>query len=510
VSLGSVLALLLGLYAYRALVFDALWLPSSSGFERWFFTPERKGALLPIAIAVWMLVRRRSRLVALPDRGAPLIAGALLAAGVGLFAWAHLARASSLLLPSLAANLLALGAAAKGPSGCRAVLLPALVLLLGVPLPAPLRVELVWWLQVSSTHGAAWLLEHAGFDIVLRGVQIHRENYAFAVVETCSGLRGIEVLTIVALAIRELFASSGARSWIVVSIAPLLAFALNVLRIAVVVASTGSAGSEVRLEETWDHTPQGMAVLLLGTALLYALAHRLAASARVADPVEGQHTSEQASSGRTPRGAARIGAPVALAALAILSVALAPLPRLPEPPAIELPRELAGWKGDDLPLDRVFIGQFLPGQVLHRRYRLELPGQPPQSVVDLLVGYEDPENAASRLLSPKLLVPDYDWSLVDSGPARLWLLGLDARSAVAARDSEFLLGYLWRLRDEGLWRETWRAALALDVGPLRRDAPRAVMRLTTPIAHAGPAERDRAKRVLDRFINDFRAELEQL
>jgi exosortase len=509
VSLGPVLVLLLGLFAYRALVFDALWLPSSSGFERWFFTPERKGSLLPIAIAVWVLLRRRARLVALPDRGAPVLAGALLAAGVGLFAWAHFARESSLLLPSLAANLLAFGAAAKGPAGCRAVLLPALVLLLGVPLPAPLRVELVWWLQRSSTQGAAWLLELAGVDIALRGVQIHRGSYAFAVIETCSGLRGIEVLTIVALAIRELFASAGARSWIVVAIAPLLAFALNVLRIAVVVASTGDAGSEAMLEETWDHTPQGMAVLVLGTALLYVLAHRLAARARVAEPVAAQHGDEHASSRRRARGAARIAAPVALTALAILSVALPPLPGLPEPPAIELPLELAGWKGEELPLDRVFLGQFLPGQVLYRHYLLELRGQLPQSV-DLLVGYEDPENAASRLLSPKLLVPDFDWSLVDSGPARLWVLGLDARSVVAARDAEFLFGYLWRLRDEGVWRETWRAALALDVGPLRRDGPRVVLRLTTPIAHSGPAERDRATRVLDRFLNDFRAELEQL
>jgi hypothetical protein len=112
--LGPVLLLLLGCFAYRALFLDALWLPSSSGFERWFFTPERKGALLPTGIAVWMLVRRRSRLQALPDRSPPAMVGALLSAGVGFFAWAHLAREHSLLLPSLAANWLALAAAAKG------------------------------------------------------------------------------------------------------------------------------------------------------------------------------------------------------------------------------------------------------------------------------------------------------------------------------------------------------------------------------------------------------------
>jgi hypothetical protein len=202
----------------------------------------------------------------------------------------------------------------------------------------------------------------------------------------------------------------------------------------------------------------------------------------------------------------RAAALVVLAVLAILSLRVAPLPPVAEPPAIELPLEHAGWTGEDRVLDRLFVGQFQPGQVLHRRYQRELRGRTPQ-IVDLLVGYEDGENPSSRLLSPKLLVPDHDWSLVESRSARIWLLGLDARSGVASRDSELVLAYLWRLRDEGIWQETWRAAWALDVGPWRRERRRAVVRLTTPLAHAGPAARDRAKQLLDRFVGDFRSEL---
>jgi hypothetical protein len=123
--------------------------------------------------------------------------------------------------------------------------------------------------------------------------------------------------------------------------------------------------------------------------------------------------------------------------------------------------------------------------------------------VAVLVGFEATETPSSRLFSPKLLVPDHEWSLVDARSARLWLLGLDGQLAVASRDSEFSLAYLWRLRDEGAWRETWRAALALDVGPLRRERRRAVVRLATPLAHAGPAGRERAKRTLDLFVSDF-------
>jgi hypothetical protein len=91
----------------------------------------------------------------------------------------------------------------------------------------------------------------------------------------------------------------------------------------------------------------------------------------------------------------------------------------------------------------------------------------------------------------------------------VWLLGLDADLAVATRESgsERALVYSWRLRDEGIWRESLRSLLALESGPFRRERRRAVVRLTTPLPHDGPVARDRAKQTLDRFIRDFRDEL---
>src|SRR5262249_1495213 len=176
------------------------------------------------------------------------------------------------------------------------------------------------------------------------------------------------------------------------------------------------------------------------------------------------------------------------------------LPPGADPPAIELPRERAGWRGEDQLPDRLFVGQFEPGQVLSPRYERETSGRGPQGV-DLLVGYQDREDPSSRLPLPDALV---------RRPARRWLLGQDVRAAVAARDSELVLAYLWRPRDEGIWRETWRAAWALERGPFRRERQRAVVRLTTPLADAGPDARDRARRALDRFVADFRSELSGL
>jgi exosortase len=531
-ALGPSLALALGGIAYRSLLPAAPRLPGRREVEQWFFAPEEESPLLAIAIAGWLLWRRRERLHALPDRGARATALALLAVGVGFFAWARLTGEASLLLPSLAANLLAFAGAAKGRGGCRTVLLPALVLLLGVPIPAPIRDELVWRLQLWTARGATWLMHTAGSDAVLAGVVMRHGPYAFAVIESCSGLRGIEILTLVALAVRELFAASGWRAWLVVLLAPWLGFGLNLLRVVAVVALVSSSEPEAVGPQGWDHPSQGVAVLVAGIALLYAFGRwtagrgwRAAGPPRPAAAPERERPPERGGSpepGRLPeRGGSpergkppeRGGSPVrlgpavsTLALLAALSVALRPFPGAPQLAPIELPEQLAGWSGEDLTLDRSFLGSLSGGQALHRLYQKKVGDGPPQ-LVEVLVGYQVAESPGSRLFSPKLARLGHDWSLDASRPARISLLGLEAELAVASRDSERALVYTWRLRDEGLWRETSRAALALESGPFRRERHRAVVRLATPLPDEGPVAHDRAQRTLDAFVSDFREAL---
>lgn len=505
----------LGLFAYRPLYLDLLGLPEVAGLEQWFFTPEEKNPLLAIGIAAWLLWRRRERLRRLPDASAGVAAALLLAAGVGLFAWAQLTRAADLLLPSLAANLLAFATATRGLAGGRAALLPAAVLLLGVPIPDPIRDELVWQLQQSSAAGGSWLLQAFGVDVVLGGVLIRSGNLTFTVIESCSGLRGIEILALVAVGIRELFADSGRRQWLLVALAPWLGFALNVVRVASVVllAAQGEAGNATDLADpgsgAFDHTYQGLAVLMFGTGALYTLGFAMARSVR----------SRRGEPG--PAAAARSGTlelrwrPVAgvLALLAALSVVVVPFENAVEAaPAIEMPMELAGWTGEDMIPDRRFLGPIPPYNLLYRRYQ-NRPDNPRKrhQVVDIFVGLEGHETPfSSRLFSSKLAAPGRDWSLSEHKRTTLWQLGVGADRAVASRGGQRALVHSWRVRDEGLWRETLRAALALDSGPFRRERPRAVVRLSTPLQKDGPVSRDRAKQVLDRFVTAFRPYLTAL
>lgn len=505
-SVGPVLVLVLGLFAYRGLFLQALQPSAGSHVDEWFFASEQKSPLLAIGIAGWLFWRRRAVLLGLPDRCAGAWAAGLLALGTGLFVWARLTGADSLLLPSLAANGLAFASAAKGRAGCRAALLPALVLLLGAPIPAALRDELVWRLQLWTARDSAWLMQLAGADVVLRGVQIQGSEYAFTVIESCSGLRGIEILTLVAIAIRELFASGGWRAWLVVLLAPLLGFALNVGRVIAVAAAALRTAPAADAAQRADHTLQGMAVLVVGTAALYAVGHWLAGGR--SSPAAGDSPGMSRSGERSPMLQRRAAAAL-LAALGVVSIALPPFAAAPPSEPLEFPAERAGWTSEDLTFDTTFIGPLRGGELVIRRYEGRV-GEGPPRFVDLFIGYEVAENPFNRFFSPKLVLPGHDWTLAELRPTRIWSLGVDGALGVATRDGEQVLVTTWRLRDRGLWREAAREAFALESGPFRREPRRAVVRLTTALANDGPVARDRARRTLDRFIADFRDELERL
>ena len=130
--------------------------------------------------------------------------------------------------------------------------------------------------------------------------------------------------------------------------------------------------------------------------------------------------------------------------------------------------------------------------------------------MDLLIYYEEVRAPTlNRLLSSKLVLPGPDWDLLRKSRQRLWLLNRDVDLAVASRGpgGEHAVVYAWRPRDRGLWRESWRALLALESSPFRREGRRAAVRLVAYAPHGDELVLARAKQQLDRFIVAFREEL---
>ncbi len=501
--LWPALAVACGALAYRPLLASALQAPTARQVESWLFRPSQLPLLLVLAVAGWLLWRRRDRLLALPDRRHRGATAALALSGASLFVWAILTRSIDPLLLSLAANLLAFGSAARGWAGARALLLPALAALLGVRIPTPLLSEIVWALQRATAIGSARLLDWVGRDVVQEGVILHSGEHSFQVIDGCSGLQGITTLVLAAILVGELLALSGLRRAALLALAPLLGYALNAVRIAIIAASPDP---EAYAGLGGDHTPQGVALLALGTALLYGIGRALAPSA----PASGGPHPGRAAQGPPWRTAA-----IALAALAAISAALAPF----DPPApvsrqsVRFPEARAVWKSEPLQGDPFFLGTGDARTRLFRRYqRGATPGL--IDTIDLLIVYEsDGATDSGHLLSSKSRWPGPNWNLLSRGRARIWDLALDADLTVAAHATgpERAVILCWRIRDGGRWRESARSLFALDASPFRRGSQRAVVQL---VAYSpwqdDPVALDRARARLDRFITIFRDDLEAL
>jgi exosortase len=472
------------------------------------FRPGELPILVVLVVAGWLLWMRRTSLRSVTAAPAPLLALSLATFGSGLFVWALRTGKVDLLLPSLAAHALAWLAAARGRSGCRAALLPSLVLLFGVRLPKPIENEIVWQLQRWTAQGSGWLLDAVGRDFVQAGVILRSTDHTFHVIDSCSGLNGIAILTVVALIVRELFKESGRRTWLLVGLAPVMALPLNMIRVAYVAASPNPealAGLE------GDHTSQGLAVVMAGTGILYALGWAMTRGTLAASrPAGNAHTD-----GRRNEPVLWAITTLWLAALAVLSLTLPPFSNAVRTFAasneIDFPDQKPGWTSEPGPHDLYFTGVFSRG--LFRRFNSVGGPRRPRRAVDLLVGYVDPNRpTATRLMSSKLLVPGPEWHLTRRSDKRLWTLDREVEWALASRapSGEQAVIYAWRPRDAGIWWESWRALLALDSSPFRRKEPRGAVRLIAYAQHDGQLALDRAKQQLDRFVVRFREELAAL
>jgi hypothetical protein len=163
-------------------------------------------------------------------------------------------------------------------------------------------------------------------------------------------------------------------------------------------------------------------------------------------------------------------------------------------------------------MDPFFLGPVPAGQSLSRRYQKSAAAPPPQPL-ELFLGIDTGvESAASQLLSSKLAWPGPEFRLESRRHTRIWMVDQEAELSVAAQGTGpgRAVIYTWRLRYEGLLRESLRALLALDSSPFRRSAPRAVVRLVAFAPFDEPLAMSRAKQRLDRFIAAFRDEFTAL
>lgn len=485
--LAWIAAAALAVFAWREL---ALWVashathagPATHEVESVFFDASRNPPwLIFLAAALLVAARHRDLVRAWGARGTALGSGVVLALGVALAGWARFVSATDLLIPALILAVLGLAWRAGGPRLVRFLAVPAALLLFAMPIPGVLINRVIFPFQLWTADYTFRLLELLRVPVVQIADTLRTATNNFIVIEGCSGLGSMEVLTLLALAFAWYTRASLLQGTLLVLGAPLIAFALNGFRVVSMVLNPESVVISV-------HTTQGLVAFAVGALVLALL------DAVLARMLPGRH----------PRPAAaphvRPSLPVdALAWLALFAVVSVAVPRYQLPaqriPAL-LPSALDGYAGRDLPIDRRFLGSVGFSLYAHRAYRPE--SRPDAPEVRVFVGGDDRRERVRSFWSEKNRVPGTGWIVEERSseevPGRLRVEAIVARSSDARS-----LSYSAEWDVGGLGWETLRAILGLDQSPFARPRWGLVLRASTDV-RPGPGAQVLAQRRLERVL----------
>lgn len=483
----------LAAFAWREGIVFALSSGPAANVEAMFFdAADNPPWLITFVAALLLYARRRELRAKLGPPGSPWLAAALLAPGLALLAWGRFVSAPDLSL--LGVLLMALGAAVScfGTRLARSVAVPLGLLVFAVPAPAPLVNALVYPLQLWTSDYAFALAKASGITALQASDVIRTSSHTFLVVEGCSGLGSMEVLTFLAIAWAWYVGASFGRGLVLALAAPLIAFALNGPRVLGMILAPDNP--------IWSgHTTQGVVVFAIG-ALAIAFLDRL---------LEPREPAAQAAS-RGENGPTRpaLGVALAVGAAALASV-LVPRYALPVamvPPEL-LPETAGRWRSEGtIDLDRLFLGSVQFTQSAHKSYIADpapfgtaTAGEPARA--DAFVGLDLRRTRDASPRSRKHRVAGRGWILESVRP-EVFAGGMAGERVVARADRQRVLTWVWSVSIEGIWTETLRELLALDQSPWHRTDPAYVVRVSTGLSE-GPEDLARAERRLRHLIGSF-------
>jgi EpsI family protein len=396
---------------------------------------------------------------------------------LALFLWAHYVDAPDLLLVSFLPFCLGSALLLFGARFAREMALPILFLAFAIPIPGVLINQIVFPLQLWNAELAAQLLNIAGTPVVQEGDMLYLADRSFEIIETCSGLRAIVVLTMLAVGLVCYFPAPRLHLALLVASACLIAYCLNAARVLTVVAYPGS-------EDSLTHAVQGMVPFLCGSAALYGVDAVLrrwlggrGAPARASDPAAA--TRESGQFGRVEH---------AMALALVLGLMLGAsiwMPRWGAPKSqefarVDLPEEIGGWEAiETLERDLQYLGTVRFRKQRYRRYQRD------GETVSVFMGYDDRLSRSRSLLSPKTVFAGRGWEAEEHGLVELGPDGFPGVRVAARSHSRRMLSYHWYHGIEGLGTEVLRAWLAIDRSFLRRPTGALVIRLSTEVPSTG-------------------------
>jgi len=387
--------------------------------------------------------------------------------GTSIFFWAAYTSAfdlqvfSLILFASVAVN------AYWGLPGVRAVWLPLAFLLFAIPLPAPLLLAVIFKLQIWTAESSGTMLNLLGLPSLVTGDQILRVNQAFQVIEGCSGMRSIQILTMLSILLVDLFQRRGWHAAILVLVAPLVAFALNGLRVLTLILNPHS-------EVIAIHNLQGIVILLLGLLIIYGLDSVLERFPHLSPRLAPTRMEVRPF---TPRLSLSL---VAVAGLVLQSIFFfGPVwePTEGKGPVLyaSVKDSLSKWSSEKVEPDFMFRGSARFGEVFERNYFID------SREVTAFVAESDYLQRGGSPLSPVTAVPGTGWRVLGDEEEMKLSDGPTILVRTVEKGKKRMLIWHWTLGAEGLLAESWRSLLALDRSPFARKYPIVVIRLQTQL-----------------------------
>ncbi len=500
-AIASVLA---GALAYRSL---AAWNPDPQGnvrFQDWLFSSVDAIPQIYYGIAAALVYRKRKAFRrAMRGSGSAGLASLPLAVGAALFVWGHYVGATDLLLASFLSVTMGLALLWFGTGFAAAWAVPCVVLAFAFPIPAVLTNQVFYSLRLWTADQVARLLTFVDFPAYHEGNVIHGPEVVAQVIDSCSGLRAMEMITLAAFVFVQWTPAQRLRGWLLIALAPLIAYGFNLLRVAFIIRDPTTELSATHTVQGWTAFFGALVVVVLvdrGLGRLFAMrsrAERVAARRRAAP----RRALAPGPLARPRAGARCVATATLLAALCGVSVWM-PRWQAPESgpgasasfipgPSLALPLQIGDWHmGAAMPLDRDFIWTLRFAQYANRPYRRS------GDAVELFIGYGDRRDRNSHLLSRKNALPGRGWEV--EGRSSVTLEGWDARATrVLARSGQRrIVTYHWYEGLDSVALEALRALFATDRSPLARSQRPRVIRIGTSAGRGagGEAEADRRLR----------------
>jgi exosortase D (VPLPA-CTERM-specific) len=404
-----------------------------------------------------------------------------------------------------------IGAIAAWQGGPRSrVIWPALVFLMfGLPMAAGIQTALTAWLQLVSSQGAVAVLRAASITVLREGNIIDLGAIKLEVAEACAGLRYLFPLASFAFLAAYMFiAPRWARLLVFLSSVP-ITIGMNIFRIAltgVLVDAFGAAAAE-----GFFHAFEGWAVYCLCLVILFAEMKVFCLFTpggrsllqRLDFDIPKAPVSPAMSSLRKALPSIGVAALCVITIVVELTLGTRSDAAMARVPFALFPREVAGWKGVEAPVDEQSLRTLKATDHLSLNFVDAAGG----AYVNTWIAYYDAQYSGVAAHSPQVCIPGGGWEIesiqpreitVDSGSASR---RLPVNRLVIRQGNERSLVYYWFMEGgEAVADETWAKLRLLKNAILYNRRDGALIRFVTPIQGPDDAPADAR---LETFIRQF-------